>query len=353
MVSSEDIGSGRYVSQMTDKSGIFSKAPVSGVPLASGEWSRAEGRSWFRIMERVGQLRHFTALLAMLICLPAYAGCGDEPVDTSHVLTHGWGYSPANTRYQADTTINRDNVAKLKLKWVAKLGIKADHHSMPLVTDNTVFIGTAEGTLMALDRATGCERYVRQFDANIRTAIVHDVVTLNGKSELVLYFGTATGNVYAVTAAEGQVVWRVRADVHRNAHITGTPAIADHVVYVPVSSTEAGTAAGPTYSCCTFRGSILALDAATGERRWRSYSIDTPAAITGTRLLLIKERGPSGAPIWSTPTVDNTRGMLYYGTGENYSLPATQTSDAIIAISQRDGKRKWLHQFTHDDVWNI
>ncbi len=307
---------------------------------------------------QAGPCRHIVALLALSALLglagPVSASsCDGTTVDLRDVGYSGWGYSLTNTRFQANTRLTKDNVSTLKLKWVASLGKHADHHSMPFVTADTVFVGTEDGSLLALDRQTGCERFVRQFDASIRTAIVDYSVTLKGKTELLLYFGTDTGSVYAITAADGEVVWRVAADVHKNTRITSTPAIHDNTVYIPVSSTEAGSAAGPTYSCCTFRGSILAVDATTGERRWRSYSIDEPARITGTRLLLIKERGPSGAPIWSTPTIDTERGTVYYGTGENYSLPATATSDAIIAIAQSDGSRRWSRQFTAGDVWNI
>ena len=224
---------------------------------------------------------------------------------------------------------------------------------MPLVTEHTVFVGNQQGLLFALDRNTGCERFTRQYDSDIRTAIVHHVVKAGDQTKVLLYFGTDKGSIYCVNAEDGEVVWRVAADVHPYTRVTGTPVIHNDTIYTPVSSTEAAVAAGPTYSCCTFRGSIIALDAESGERVWRSYTIDAPARITGKHLFVINERGPSGAPVWSAPAVDPARGSLYYGTGENYSMPATQTSDAIIAIALTDGSRKWARQFTANDVWNV
>ena len=318
-------------------------------------WAANVGRAWLA----VGRCGQIVAICSLLIFCPSWslAACPSSsstaPVDLSHIYSDGWGYGTANRRFQADTSINRDNLGALQLAWAVSLGKKADHHAMPLVTTNTVFIGTEDGTLLALDRETGCERYVRQFDGSIRTAIIHHEVSIKGQVETLLYFGTITGSVYAITASAGDVRWHVQADVHAFTRITGTPTIFEDTVYIPVSSSEAGVAAGPTYSCCTFRGSILAVDAASGERRWRSYSIPEPARITGTRLLLIKERGPSGAPVWLAPTINPDLGLLYYGTGENYSLPATLTSDAILAISLKDGAVVWSRQFTANDVWNI
>ena len=312
----------------------------------------------FQNPPRTGQFRHSVATVAVqflflaLVSSPAHSAC-DTTVDTGHFYTSGWGLGDANLRYQTDTSIDQNNVARLRLKWAVSLGKLADHHSMPLVTEHTVFVGNQQGLLFALDKTTGCERFARQYDSDIRTAIVHQVIMDGDKAKVLLYFGTDKGSIYSVNAANGEVVWRVAADVHPYTRITGTPVVHDGIVYTPGSSTEAAVAAGPTYSCCTFRGSILALDAASGERVWRSYTIDEPARITGTHLFVINERGPSGAPVWSAPAIDPTRALLYYGTGENYSMPATQTSDAIVAVAIADGSRRWASQFTANDVWNV
>jgi polyvinyl alcohol dehydrogenase (cytochrome) len=306
-----------------------------------------------RIKRAAREIRQSVAIGAMLLLSgAAFAQC-DPVVDLSDIETEGWGLGHYNQRLQTRSDINPNNVSQLKLKWAVSLGKKADHHSMPLVTSDTVYVGTQTGLMFALDKETGCERFVRQYDSDIRTAIVHHQVSIKGEAKTLLYFGTGKGSIYSIDGTDGSVEWRVAADVHPYVRVTGSPVLHDGVIYTPVSSIEAAVAAGPTYSCCTFRGSVLALDAATGERKWRSYSINEPARVTGSRLFVLKERGPSGAPIWGTPALDPVQGVLYYGTGENYSLPATDTSDAIIAISLASGERLWAHQFTENDVWNV
>jgi polyvinyl alcohol dehydrogenase (cytochrome) len=94
----------------------------------------------------------------------------------------------------------------------------------------------------------------------------------------------------------------------------------DGVAYVPVSSWEESRAGDPAYPCCTFRGSIVALRIGDGARLWQTYFTEEPRerAKNGTGAPLY---GPSGVAVWSTPTVDAARGLLYVTTGDNYTEP--------------------------------
>jgi polyvinyl alcohol dehydrogenase (cytochrome) len=168
-----------------------------------------------------------------------------------------------------------------------------------------------------------------------------------------VYFGDLIARVYALDAFTGQLRWVVKADDHPNATVTAAPVLHDGRLYVSVSSLEVTSAADPNYECCTFRGSLLALDAITGATKWKSYTIpEEPREVgrtkVGTRIL-----SPSGAPIWNSAVVDTKRGALYVGTGENYSTPAGDTSDAIIAFRMSDGKMLWHAQKTRGDAWNV
>ena len=160
------------------------------------------------------------------------------------------------------------------------------------------------------------------------------------------------GNVYGVDARSGSELWRLRADDHPNATITGTPSLAEGTLYIPVSSLEVSLAVDPHYACCTFRGSVLAVDAATGERQWQSYTISEPPVPQKKNAVGVDMVGPSGAVIWNSPTIDRDRGLLYVGTGENMSSPATGTSDAIIAMELATGAIAWVFQATPNDAWN-
>ncbi len=290
-------------------------------------------------------------LLTLMLASAAAAECAKE-ADVAAFSSNGWGIDPLNRRFQPDSEINAANVATLELAWAFGLDDSSSPHSYPLVTDDTVFIGTESGNLYALERASGCTRWRFEADSNIRTAIIQGTVKIDGEDRTLLFFGTFGARAYAVDAQTGEPVWEKLMDPHRFSTLTGTPAFHEGRLYVPVSAYEVIAAAAPVYGCCDFRGSVAALDAATGEEIWRRYSVDQPAQVTGTRWFFIDEKGPSGAPVWQAPAVDAERGLLYFATGENYSDPATDTSDSVFAVNIADGTVRWHRQFTEGDAWN-
>jgi polyvinyl alcohol dehydrogenase (cytochrome) len=109
----------------------------------------------------------------------------------------------------------------------------------------------------------------------------------------------------------------------------------------------------PNYECCSGRGGLVALDASTGKVIWKTYTIAEEAHVTGKNPAGAKTWGPSGASIWSAPTIDAEKGLIYAGTGDNFSDPATKTSDAVIAFDMKDGRIVWVKQLTEDDVFNM
>jgi polyvinyl alcohol dehydrogenase (cytochrome) len=147
------------------------------------------------------------------------------------------------------------------------------------------------------------------------------------------------------------VIWKKRIDEHEAARLTGSAVEVNGVVYVPAASWEETRSLNPEYSCCTFRGSVTALRARDGSVVWKTYTIDQPAHKTGTNKAGTQQWGPSGAPIWSAPTVDTKRGLLYVATGDNYSDPATPTSDAVMALNLKSGKIVWSTQVTANDAY--
>ena len=124
-------------------------------------------------------------------------------------------------------------------------------------------------------------------------------------------------------------------------------------LFVGVSSGEEFAAAAPDYQCCTFRGSLVALDADNGERLWKTYTIPQQPLPGRRNNHGVIQHGPSGAGIWSATTIDTRLGRIYITTGDNYSDPATTDSDAIIAFDMDSGKRLWSRQFTPDDAYNM
>lgn len=288
-------------------------------------------------------------LLGLLLCVTANAHaqthCDNRNIDTS--ATHGsWGYGLANHRYQADSRITPANVQNLELAWVFKLDDKKDPHSFPLVTRDSVVVGSRSGVLHALDKATGCVRWQFDADNDIRTAVV-------AGDEGLIYFGTAGGEVIALNLVDGSLAWRSKVHSHFAAMVTGSPTYHDGRLYVPVSSFEMFVAVIPVYPCCDFQGAVVVFDAKTGKYLWHRNTIDEPAKKVGTRWFVIPRYAPSGVPVWSAPAIDTQRGQIVIGTGENYSAPASANSDSIMALGLKDGKVRWSRQFTANDTWNV
>ncbi|MEE3240455.1 MAG: PQQ-binding-like beta-propeller repeat protein [Pseudomonadota bacterium] len=243
--------------------------------------------------------------------------------------------------------ISPDVLNDLAVKWVFAVADTDAPHTQPLITSNTVVIGDGSGGVYALDRDTGCERW--RFDAGsmVRTALRY----IQTDSHHLISFGTLEAEVFAVDLMTGVQRWRVKVGEHPQAMVTGSSVDHKGIIYQPISSWEVFWALNPFYSCCDFRSSIVAIDALTGEILWRSYTIDEPAKVTKPRLIFGDRRGPSGAPVWSQPALDVKRNRLYVGTGENYSAPVTDTSDAIMAFDLTTGERIWSQQFLAGDAW--
>lgn len=263
----------------------------------------------------------------------------------------GWGMESGNERY-IPGDIARLSVAQiphLKLKWAFAFPAAVRARSQPSFAYGTLYVGSPDGTVYALDPESGCIRWQFQANAEVRTPIV--VPPMRGPLKLA-FFGDILGHVHAVDAATGREIWQRRIDDHPSATITGAPVYHDGSLYVPVSSLEEAIAR-PSYPCCTFRGSVVALQASDGRVRWKRYTIDSPPRQIGVTKTGTKMFGPSGAAVWNTPTIDAARDLLYVGTGNNYTGSSPGRSDAVLALSLADGRIVWSHQIVSGDAWNV
>jgi polyvinyl alcohol dehydrogenase (cytochrome) len=267
----------------------------------------------------------------------------------------GWGLTPGNTRFipAATARVDRESAQRMRLKWAIRFPHATRLRSQPALAGGGLYVGSQDGVVYALDRATGCVRWTFQAGGEVRSGIVISPWTAGDRTaKPIAYFGDLLGNVYAVDARHGALIWRLRPDTHPSATITASPALFENVLYVPVSSLEVSLPADPNYECCRFRGSVVAVDARSGEVRWQSYTIPTTPAVQGRNAVGATRYGPSGAPVWNTPTIDAKRRQLVIGTGENYSSPATGTSDSMIAMALDTGAIRWVYQATARDAWN-
>ena len=277
------------------------------------------------------------------------AGANLEP-GLTQFHSNGWGFDPRNTRHQGEegTSIRAGNVGSLKLKWSYRLADDSPR-SMPLVTEDTLFIGDGGG-VVALDRETGCERWRFENSGQVRSAIVHE----RAGDGVTLFFLESTDGVFALSARDGSLLWNAHPDGVNEAPLySGTPLVTGGTLFVPVASQEIVLAMMPFLGCCHTAGGLGALDTATGATRWYLRTIEEPAQVTGRRWLLVKKRGPSGAPAWGAPAFDEERNLVYFGTGQNYSHPTTDTSDAIFAVEADTGAVRWVTQATAGDAYNM
>jgi polyvinyl alcohol dehydrogenase (cytochrome) len=263
---------------------------------------------------------------------------------------NGWGPDGRNSRY-AGGAITRDTLPNLRLKWAYGLPGEAQARAQPAIVAGRVFVGSSAGALYSLDAESGCTYWTFLPRSGIRSAVSVGPYRYEGGSEgYAAFFQDAQANAYAVNAWTGQVLWVRKVDDHPNVRGTGAVTLHEGVLYVPMSGVgEESTSANPNYSCCTFRGSVTALDAQTGDVIWKYYTVPEPqqrgVSATGVPLY-----GPAGVGIWSAPTIDDDRGLLYVATGNAYADPDPGTSDAVIAIDMATGEQVWVNQLL-PDVW--
>ncbi|MDE0062735.1 MAG: PQQ-binding-like beta-propeller repeat protein, partial [Gammaproteobacteria bacterium] len=216
----------------------------------------------------------------------------------------GWGLTPASTHRipTALAGLTPANIDSLKLKWALAFPGASRARSAPALAGGLLFVGSHGGTVFALDRETGCARWSFDASAEVRTGIVVSPWPAgDAAAQPMAFFGDLIGNLYGVDALTGELRWRARPDDHPNTTLTGTPTLHEDTLYVPVSSLEVVPAADPAYECCSFRGSVVAYDARTGEIRWQTFTIADEPEPQGVNAAGTQNYGPSGAPIWNSP----------------------------------------------------
>jgi len=266
---------------------------------------------------------------------------------------NGWGADLSNTRFQPANAagLPASDVPQLKLKWAFGFPNGVHAYGQPTVAGGRVFVGTDTSFVYSLDARTGCIYWSYLAQTGVRTAITIGLLRGKGAAQYALYFGDERANVYAVDAATGELIWKVLVDGHPLAHVIGAPKLYEGRLYVPVSVAEETVSSNLHYPCCTFRGSVVALDANTGKQIWKSYTIEEKPKPIRKNSIGAQLWAPAGAAIWVSPTLDPKRRALYVGTGDAYTEPAAKTSDSIIAFNMDTGKMLWSFQDTHNDAW--
>lgn len=271
------------------------------------------------------------------------------------LLSNGFGFDLRNTRNQP-SDIRSGNVATLEVEFAHAAQGATGKRGAPAVTEQAVFF-SAGLDIVAMDRRSGCTYWTHTIsdlstDALLGENLVRSstILFLEGSAAkpALVFAGDARGNVYALDAVTGETVWeRFVGTAPAHHWITGGFQHHGGKLFVPYSSREVITTAISLDTCCKTHGLLVAVDAYTGEEVW-TYHTTADATFDFSTF----KYGPSGAAIWSVPTIDEKRNRLYIGTGQNYSTPATETSDAIIALDLTTGEQQWVFQAREADIWN-
>lgn len=278
---------------------------------------------------------------------PAGAACeGAQPENKESSDWNGWSPDLQNQRWQsgAKAKLTRSQIGRLRLKWAFAFPGLATAANQVTVSGGRLYVGSWNGTIYALNPRTACSYWVFKADSGVRVPVViHNGLAM---------FADFQANAYAVDVRTGKLRWRLRLDEHPQARVTGPAVAYKETLYVPISSLEEGVAADPQYPCCTFRGSVVAVNIESGKQRWKSYTIPEPPKKVGMNRVGTPKFGPSGVAVWSAPTIDLKRGALYVTTGNNYSEGDSPTADAVIAIDLNNGAQRWVRQTRPSDRWN-
>lgn len=274
------------------------------------------------------------------------SGITTLPVGPSPDGWNGWGNHAGNWRFQPQPGLTTKNAPRLRLRWAYGFAGATVAFAQPTLAHGRLYFGSRGGAVTSVDAATGCLYWQFQADAPVRTAIVLDE---EGRA----FFGDLSGNAYALASTTGQLLWKTKLDSHQHARVTAAPALHEGRLYFPVSSLEEGIASDPAYPCCSFRGSVVSLEAATGKQVWKTYTIQEAPKQVGQTAEGTPRFSPSGIGVWVTPTIDAVHRRLYIVTGGNYTQPSTPFSDSFLALSLADGRVEWAKQITARDVWNV
>lgn len=342
--------SGRMPSRFT----LSQLTPRAIVAALESGVMRAEGASLTQ-EQRVTIAEHLTGVSYATELLPATAYCegrGFTPLDASKISWMGYGGNLEGTGFQpADRAgLAADDIPELELQWAFAFPDATPARTKPTVVGDVILVGDQFGGVYAIEAATGCVRWVFEADSGIRGAIM---LGAKADGDTLAYFVDFRTTVYALDVSDGAVVWKNRVGRHPEASNTGSPTLHDGRVFVPLSTMEVVVAMDPTYECCTASGAVAALDGATGELLWYHRVIEEEPVEVGKNAVGARILAPAGAPVWSSPTVDAERGLIYVGTGENFSRPTTSTSDSILAIDIDTGKTAWSFQALEDDAWTM
>jgi polyvinyl alcohol dehydrogenase (cytochrome) len=277
--------------------------------------------------------------------------CGEppEPLTFTSSGWNGWG-GLRNSRFQPSPGLSAGDVPRLKLKWA--MSVSGNRNGEPVIAGTRLFTNDTAGAVYALNAKTGCAYWRYNAEGSTRSTISLAPLPTSS-SRIAVFFTDAAGYLYAVDADHGTLIWRTKIDSQRSDQFTGSVVVYQGTVYAPVASGEEAYAMDDAYPCCRFHGALVAVSVDSGKILWTAYTSKTEAHAFKRNRAGTWMYGPGGGAIWSAPTIDAQRGLVYVATGDSYTDVPYEGSDAVIALNLKSGKIVWLKQLTHQDSYVI
>jgi polyvinyl alcohol dehydrogenase (cytochrome) len=266
-----------------------------------------------------------------------------------------FGYDLSNTRVlnARQAGLSKAQLSRLELAWAIAIPGGTTMRSQPAIVGKTVFMPAPEaGAVYAFDvsePAKPCIKWIYRTQGNspLRTSVAYGVLADGTGALAVAGFDTT---IHLLDAKTGTALWTKKTGTYSYSLTTGTPVVLADRIIVPMSQYEIAVAARNDQVCCNNHGYVLSLSPKDGSQQWRYDTMPdaSPIRDRGDGKMLY---GPSGAPIWNSPAIDQKRRLIYFGTGEANSPPTHENTDAIIAIGLDDGKERWSFQATGRDIY--
>jgi polyvinyl alcohol dehydrogenase (cytochrome) len=280
--------------------------------------------------------------------------CADapRPLRLEGTGWNGWGRAVENTRYQPVAGLRTADLSRLKLKWAMAVG--GNRNGQPVLVDGRLFTNDTAGSVYALDARSGCAHWRFTAEGPTRNSIsLASLPTPKALKRTAAFFADAVGYLYALDAEDGTLIWRTKIDSQPGHQFTGSVTVYDGVVYAPISSGLEAFAMNDAYECCKFRGAVVAVAANSGKILWTTYTTRKEPKPFKKNRTGVQMYGPSGGAVWSAPTIDAKRRLIYVATGDSYTDVPYEGADAVIALALKTGKIVWIQQLTEHDSYII
>ena len=260
---------------------------------------------------------------------------------------NGWSPKPDNARYQTNPGLKAADVPRLKLKWA--FNYPGSKNGQATILGDRLYVTSMSGAVYLLDAKTGCVHWRHVAEAATRSSVTIAALPKGGPTRYALFYSDWTKSAAALDADTGKLLWKTKIDDSPGLQMTGPPTVYGGRVFVPISSGIEAFAQDDRWECCKFRGSVVALDIATGQVLWKTYTTAQEPKPFRTNRLGRQMWGPSGGAVWAAPTIDAKRGLIYVGTSNSYTDVPYDGSDAVVAMDIATGRIAWKTQVLAGD----